>query len=113
MVKPQQDQRSSRRVPAQGPVTVKVVDGVAHDASAQLRDVSMRGVFIYLSKKVRVGSTLELVLPLPAGLSEAEESWIRCTCRVVRVEEGTKNEFGVAAMIEEYEPLDEADVPRA
>jgi hypothetical protein len=113
MPKAQQEQRSSRRVPASGPVTVKVVDGMAQDASAQLRDVSMRGVFIYLSNKVRVGSTLELVLPLPQGLLPGDESWIRCKCRVVRVEEAPQHEYGVAAMIEEYEPLEEAEVPRA
>jgi PilZ domain len=86
MTKAQQNQRSSRRVPAQGPVTVKVLDGVAQDSSAQLRDVSMRGVFIFLAKKVRLGSTLELVLPLPEGLRTGDQTWIRCKCRVVRVE---------------------------
>ncbi len=113
MTKAQPEQRSARRVPAQGPVTVKVVDGMAQDASAQLRDVSMRGVFIFLSKRVRLGSTLELVLPLPEGLRTADQNWIRCKCRVVRVEEKPSREFGVAAMIEEYEPLEESQVPRA
>lgn len=113
MTKAQQEQRGTRRIPAQGPVTVKVVDGMAQDASAQLRDVSMHGVFIFLSKRVRLGSTLELVLPLPEGLRTDEQTWIRCKCRVVRVEENPRHEFGVAAMIEEFEPLDDAQVPRA
>lgn len=112
MTKAQREQRSTRRVAARGPVRVKVVDGMAQDASAELRDVSMRGVFIYLSKRVRLGSTLELVLPLPEGLRKADQNWIRCKCRVVRVEE-KPGEFGVAAMIEEYEPLEQVQVPRA
>ncbi len=113
MAKAKQEQRSDRRVAAQGPVTVKVVDGIAADTTAQLRDVSMRGVFIFLSKRVRLGSTLELVLPLPEGLRRENQSWIRCKCRVVRVEQNPDREFGVAAMIEEYEPLEKAQVPRA
>jgi hypothetical protein len=42
-------------------------------------------------------------------VTEAQEMWVRCKCRVVRVEAtGKGQEFGVAAMIEEYEPLSDA-----
>ena len=112
MTKAQPEQRTSKRVRSQGPVNIKVLDGLTLDEAAQLRDVSMRGVFMYLQRKVSLGSTLELVLPLPEGVTAGEERWIRCTCRVVRVEE-TGRDFGVAAMIEEFEPLDQAQVPRA
>lgn len=100
------DKRRNRRVPSQRAARVKSVDGKAQEIDAQTRDVSVRGVFIYLSKKVQPGSTLEVVLPLPEGVTEAQEMWVRCKCRIVRVEETNKaGEFGVAALIEEYEPL--------
>ena len=68
MTKAQSEKRSSKRVKVQDKVKVKVGNGVAHDAQAQLRDVSLRGVFLYLQNKVAEGSTLEVVLPLPQGV---------------------------------------------
>jgi hypothetical protein len=113
MAKPQQDKRASKRVKGASAVTVKVVDGRAHDSQAQLRDVSMRGVFIYLQNRVAVGSTLEVVLPLPESLATDHHNWIRCFCRVVRVEEAKGRDYGVAAVIERFEPLEKAQFPRA
>ena len=100
------ENRKSRRVPSKRPARVKTVDGRMQDIDGETRDVSVRGVFIYLNKKVTAGSMLEVVLPLPEGVTEVQEMWVRCKCRIVRVEDtGKGNEFGVAALIEEYEPL--------
>jgi hypothetical protein len=110
MAKPPTDKRSSRRVKVKASVPVKVVESV----EAQVRDVSMRGVYVYLQSRVSVGSALELVLPLPEGVMGEEPVWIRCTCRVVRVEEAPGGgEFGVAAMIEDYEALEQAPTAHA
>ena len=103
------DKRTNKRVPSKREARVKAIDGLAQELDAQTRDVSIRGVFIYLSKRVQAGSTIEVVLPLPEGVTEAQEMWIRCKCRVVRVEDtGEEHGFGIAAMIEEYEPLTDA-----
>src|SRR3954470_9182841 len=96
------DKRTSKRIPSKRAARVKSIDGQSQEVDAQTRDVSIRGVFIYLSKRVQAGSTIEVVLPLPEGVTEAQEMWVRCKCRVVRVEAtGKGQEFGVAAMIEE------------
>ncbi len=113
MAKAQSDKRTSRRVKVQENVKVKVGNGISHDAHAQLRDVSLRGVFLYLQNKVAEGATLEVVLPLPQGVLATEENWIRCKCRVVRVENKGGPEYGVAATIEEFEPIDTSKLPRA
>lgn len=103
------DKRTNKRVPSKRQARVKSINGMMQELDAQTRDVSIRGVFIYLSKKVQPGSTIEIVLPLPEGVTEAQEMWVRCKCRVVRVEDsGKEHGFGVAAMIEEYEPLADA-----
>ncbi len=73
----------------------------------------MRGVFLYLQNRVAEGATLEVVLPLPQGIMASQENWIRCKCRVVRVENKDGPEYGVAAMIESFEPLDTSKFPRA
>lgn len=103
------DKRTNKRVPSKRAARVKSIDGLLQELDAQTRDVSIRGVFIYLEKRVQAGSTIEIVLPLPEGVTEAQEMWVRCKCRVVRVEDtGKAHGFGVAAMIEEYEPLTDA-----
>jgi hypothetical protein len=100
------DKRNSKRIPSKRAARVKAIDGLREELDAQTRDVSVRGVFIYLSRSVAAGSTIEVVLPLPEGVTEGQEMWVRCKCRVVRVEDtGNGHQFGVAAMIEEYEPL--------
>ncbi|MGI9101807.1 MAG: PilZ domain-containing protein [Terriglobales bacterium] len=112
MTKTKEELRSNRRVKATGPVAVKVVNGSQQDVQAQLRDVSMCGVFIYLQNRVAEGSTLEVVLPVPEGLTESSMTWLRCKCRVVRIEQSGE-EYGVAATIEEYEALEGAELPQA
>ena len=113
MSKPKSEKRTAPRVAVEKEVTVKVINGKAEDVDGQLRDVSMRGVFVYLQSRVAEGSTIEVVMPLPNGIGQAG-TWVRCKCRVVRVEEtDDTHEFGVAAMIEELETIDDTDLPEA
>lgn len=113
MAKTHSEKRSSERVKANDKVEVKVGNGSVHHAQAQLRDVSLKGVYLYLQNRVAEGATLEVVLPLPAGILPGPENWIRCKCRVVRVEDKGGPEFGVAATIEEFEPLDTTKMKQA
>jgi hypothetical protein len=113
MAKARSDKRSNKRVKAQDKVKVKVGNGAVHNAQAQLRDVSLRGVYLYLQNRVAEGSTLEVVLPLPKGILAGQENWIRCKCRVLRVENKGGPEYGVAATIEEFEPVDTTKLPQA
>ncbi|HMK29566.1 MAG TPA: PilZ domain-containing protein [Terriglobales bacterium] len=107
-IKPKNEQRRTKRISANVPVSVKKLDDGAQELTGQTRDVSMsmRGVFMYLSNRVAEGSELELVFPMPRGVSPAEDTWVRCKARVLRVEkEENGNRFGVAAVIETYENL--------
>jgi c-di-GMP-binding flagellar brake protein YcgR len=113
MTKSHSDKRSSKRVKAQDKVKIKVGNGSVLHAQAQLRDVSLKGVYLYLQNRVAEGSILEVVLPLPEGILPGSEDWIRCRCRVVRVEDKGGPEYGVAATIEEFEPLDTTKLPHA
>lgn len=108
------EKRVAKRVPVDASVPVKITNGHATDMQGQVKDISIRGVYVYLQSQVVEGSPLELVLPMPEGVMEGHDVWIRCKCRVVRVEPtGRTKEFGVAAMIEEYEALEEAQIPQA
>ncbi len=109
-----QDKRRARRIASKRPARVKSLDGVVEEMQGQTRDVSAHGMFFFLSREVAEGARLEVVLPLPEGLTDTGEQWVRCQCRIVRVEPGPHaHQFGVAAMIESFEPLAEVETAHA
>jgi hypothetical protein len=104
------DRRSRRRIAARVPVRVKNTDG-GGDLSAQTRDVSSNGVFLYSASRMVEGSDVELVLILPPELTSGEKCWVCCHARVLRVEQGPGKDFGVAAEIQRMDILPEIPMP--
>src|SRR4051812_31016233 len=106
--------RRDKRIPTKVPVTIKKKhNGTIEELEGHTRDVSARGVFMYLSNRVAEGSELELVFPMP-GDSPAEDTWVRCKARVLRVEKTESgHRFGVAAVLESYEKLEDVATARA
>ena len=98
-----------KRIPTKVPVTIKKKhNGTIEELEGQTRDVSARGVFMYLSNRVAEGSELEIVFPMPQSDSPAEDTWVRCKARVLRVEKTESgHRFGVAAVLESYEKLED------
>jgi PilZ domain len=113
--KPKSELRRDRRIPTKVPVTVKKHhNGASEELSGHTRDVSQRGVFMYLSNRVAEGSEIELVFPMPQSDAIAEDVWVRCKARVLRVEKTDGGErFGVAAVLESYERLDDTITAKA
>ena len=60
--KPNGERRSGTRIPTRVPTRLKTSDG--QEISAQTRDVSANGVFLYTSSRMQQGSEVELVLIL-------------------------------------------------
>jgi len=112
--KAKEELRRDKRVPTKVPVTAKKkTNGTIEEIEGHTRDVSARGVFMYLSNRVAEGSELELVFPMP-GASPAEDTWVRCKARVLRVEKVENGKrFGVAAVLESYEKLEDRVTARA
>ena len=113
--KPKNELRREKRIEAKVPVSVKKKqNGSVEELTGHTRDVSERGVFMYLSNRVAEGSELEIVFPMPGGESPADDSWVRCKARVLRVEKMESGDrFGVAAVLESYEKLEDATTSRA
>jgi hypothetical protein len=107
--------RRDKRIPTKVPVSVKKKhNGAIEELEGHTRDVSARGVFMYLSNRVAEGSELEIVFPMPQTDSPAEDTWVRCKARVLRVEKtGSGHRFGVAAVLESYEKLEDTVTARA
>jgi hypothetical protein len=100
------DRRSRERVVTKLPVRVR--NSAANvELSAQTRDVSTNGVFLYTESRMVEGSDVELVLILPPELTAGEKCWVCCHARVLRVEQGSGTEFGVAAEIQRMDILPE------
>lgn len=80
---------------------------MAGEQTAETRDVSRNGVFLYTKSRLVEGSDVELVLMLPPELTSGEKCWVCCHARVLRVERGSGNDFGVAAEIQRMDVLPE------
>jgi PilZ domain len=100
------DRRSRERVATKLPVRVRAT-AIAPELSAQTRDVSTNGIFLYTESRMVEGSDVELVLILPPELTSGEKCWVCCQARVLRVEEGPGQDFGVAAEIRRMDILPE------
>jgi hypothetical protein len=100
------DRRSRERIATTLPVRVR---GAAANTelSAQTRDVSTNGIFLYTGSRMVEGSDVELVLILPPELTSGEKCWVCCHARVLRVEQGPGSDFGVAAEIRRMDILPE------
>lgn len=104
--KAQPERRSGKRIATRVPTRVRTAQGGA--LSAETRDVSANGVFLYTNSKMEKGTEVELVLILPPELTSGEKYWVCCQATIVRVEEGP--EFGVAAQIRRMDILPEVSV---
>jgi hypothetical protein len=101
------ERRAGTRISTRVPTRVRTVNGV--DQTAQTRDVSANGVFLYTKSRMEKGTDVELVLILPPELTSGEKCWVCCQATIVRVEEDGP-EFGVAAHIRRMDILPEAAV---
>jgi hypothetical protein len=100
---PTPERRSHHRKPVQVPVKVRMPDGVEY--SAQTRDLSSNGIFMYSEKGLDPGSKLELVVMFPPELGVGAGGWTLCEASVVRVERGDGKGVGIAATLDRIEML--------
>ena len=106
-MKPDGERRSGTRIATRVSTSVRTAQGTAH--TAETRDVSANGVFLYTNSKMEKGTDVELVLILPPELTSGEKCWVCCQATIVRVEE-QGSDFGVAAQIRRMDILPEMSV---
>jgi|SRR5208337_4511407 len=104
-----QEKRAARRFALRIPVSVARGENSDHNESAQIRDVSARGICFYLNSPIESGSPIGFTLTLPPEITLTESIRVQCKGKVVRVEGGSDDgKMAVAAVIEEYEFLPES-----
>ena len=109
MAEPQQEKRGARRFALRVPVAVDHGDSTTQSEIAQIRDVSARGICLYLDAAVTKGSPIGFTLTLPPEITLTESIRVQCKGHVVRVDDARHDgKLAVAAVIEEYQFLPEA-----
>jgi hypothetical protein len=106
MTEAQHEKRAARRFALRIPVSVARDQDTKYSESAEIRDVSARGVCLYLDSPIEQGSPIGFTLTLPAEITLTESIRVQCKGRVVRIEDNAaEGKMAVAAVIEEYEFL--------
>jgi len=106
MAQPQPEKRSTRRFSFDLPISVKFLDNGKRELDGHTRDVSSRGVFMYLDTEINEGAPIEFVMTLPTEVTLAEPIRVRCTGKVLRVTRA-EQEQGVAVAIDNYDFVSE------
>ena len=108
MAEAQQEKRAARRFALRIPVSVGRGENSECSESAQIRNVSARGICLYLDSPIEQGSPIGFTLTLPPEITLTESIRVQCKGRVVRIDESAPaGKIAVAAVIEEYEFLPE------
>jgi PilZ domain len=106
MAQPQPEKRSTRRFSLDLPISVKFLDDGRREMAGHTRDVSSRGVFMYLDGEIAAGSAIEFVMTLPPEITLSDPIRVRCKGRVLRVDR-LAQEQGVAVAIDKYDFVSE------
>lgn len=102
---PKIERRNARRFSMRLPLHVRLQNGApSAELSTHSEDVSSRGVYFYVDKDVKSGSSIEIVMTLPHEVTLAGPVKVRCVGRVMRTESRDAR-IGVVAAIERYEFL--------
>jgi len=101
------ERRTARRYDLSLPVVVSApVGGKAIPQKGKTRDVSTRGVYLFLDRAVSQDSDFDLTMVLPTEVAGGGGVLVRAVGKVVRVEEWTaegSQHVGIGAMIRRYE----------
>jgi hypothetical protein len=103
MVNTELEQRRLRRHMVRMPVSVRWSKGdVGGTVLALVRDISERGVFLYLDARIPEGAKIEYTLALPQEIVGDTTSVFHCKGQVVRLEEPLGGKSGIGARITQY-----------
>ena len=103
------DRRTMRRFAMKLPASVRV-SGIPSEFPVETENVSARGIFFYIDRRMTPGARVEVTMSFPPQVTLSDPLRVRFIARVLRVEaQDSAERAGVAAMIEEYEFLQPAD----
>ena len=83
MAQPQPEKRTTRRFSLDLPISVKFLDNSTRELAGHTRDVSSRGVFMYLDTNITAGAPIEFVMILPPEITLADPIRVRCMGKIL------------------------------
>ena len=85
------------------------IKAAPHSATleGEAQNLSERGVYFLTPERLNVGDPLEMYFTLPRELTGRSPEAVRCSARVVHVEErcDRRGYAGIGAVVERFEPL--------
>jgi hypothetical protein len=102
------ERRRALRFKLQLPLIVRWThDSIVDEVITVSEDVCSRGIYFFLGERVKIGTSIEIVLTLPHEITLAGKLRVRCFGRIQRYErkEAEGSNAGVAVSIEKYEFL--------
>jgi len=95
-----------RRFDMRLPAAVCVTEAGVDDLLTETQNVSARGLFFYLDRKLGEGSRIDVTLTFPPHITLTDPVRVRFRARVIRVGDWLPaSRVGIAALIEDYEFL--------
>jgi hypothetical protein len=97
-----EERRAARRFEVTWAVAIKGKEqtGESFEEAGTLQNLSSRGAFFFLPKRVRLGARLEVEIRVPMK----EKSWMKYSAKVVRVKR-QKSDFAVAVNFATARPI--------
>lgn len=102
----QPEKRNIKRFSLSLPIVVRKLGEGSGEFRGVTRDVSARGVFVYMESNAEEGSGIEFLMTLPTEVTLAEPIHVLCSGRIVRVER-SEEKHGIAVAIEKYNFIEE------
>jgi len=88
------------------PAAVRVAEVNVEELLTETQNVSARGLFFYLDRKLDEGSRIDVTLTFPPHITLTDSVRVRFSARVIRVGDWLPaSRVGIAALIEDYEFL--------
>ncbi len=100
----QPERRLAQRFLLSLPIAVRSPEGSFEQETALTKDVSARGVFLYMNQSPPEGSRIEFTVTLPPEITLTDSMRVNCKGRVVRVvgQPASGSRVGVGATIDGY-----------
>lgn len=97
--------RTHERIPHLMPASVRWSNGGVHEEVWYSRDVSQNSVFLYTDVELKMGSYIEVAMPLPPEITGKDKQVVvRCKARIVRIQQREADKrVGIAAVYDDFE----------
>ena len=97
------ERRVARRFNMSLPLRIVACQASKNELQTRTRDLSYQGIYFVAEKSMKKGTEIDFVITLPHEITQHTDVNIRCRGQIVRVNNESEGQTGIAAKIEHYE----------